>query len=255
MRIVFVGAGNLATRLALELKKRSFLIEQIYSRTIESAKLLANEISCEAIDNVNNISPDADLYIFSLKDEVLPTFLEHMPSNNGIWVHTAGSVPMNIFKDYVSKYGVVYPFQTFSKNRDVDFEKVPFFFEADSPETMNTLKMIFSKLSNIHMELSSEKRKYLHLTGVFACNFVNHMYKISQDILEKENIPFDVILPLIDETALKVHEILPASAQTGPAVRFDKTIMDKHLSMLKDNRLKDIYQLISSDIHESAKNK
>jgi len=251
MKIVFIGAGNLATRLAIELSKHGYNILQVYSRTIESAETLAQKTGSKATNSLNEIDNSADLYIFSVKDSVLSELLDQIPPNNGIWVHTAGSLSINIFKNHNKRYGVVYPFQTFSKTREVNFKQIPFFLEADSPKTLNELKLIFSKISFKQTELSSEKRKYLHLTGVFACNFVNHMYKISSDILEKEGIPFDSILPLIDETASKVHLISPKEAQTGPAIRFDENVINKHLELIDNERIKDIYMLISKDIHET----
>lgn len=253
MKIVFVGAGNLATNLAVELKKHSFSIIQIYSRTIDSAKLLADEIGCEAITSIKDIKGDADLYIFSVKDDALLSLLEQMPKNNGIWVHTAGCVPMDVFVGYHNKYGVIYPFQTFSKMRKVDFSKIPFFIESNTNQTLNVLYKIVREISEKVIDLSSDKRKYLHLTGVFACNFVNHLYRISEDILEKQGIPFDLVLPLIEETASKVKSLTPREAQTGPAIRFDKNIMDKHLLLISDEKRKEIYRLMSEDIHIANK--
>ena len=255
MRVVFVGAGNLATNLALEFKKNNFTIEQIYSHTIKSATLLAGLVNCEATNDVAEIIPDADLYIFSVKDNVLSGLLKQIPANNGIWIHTAGSVPVDVFEGHVRNYGVVYPLQTFSKTRRVDFKVIPLFMEASAPGILKKLKSIFSVVSNVQIDLSSEKRKYLHLTAVFACNFVNRMYAVSEEILKKEDIPFEVMLPLIDETAAKIHVMSPGTAQTGPAIRFDKDIINRHLSMLDNDRLKVIYQLISEDIHGTNKHK
>ena len=251
MKIVFIGAGNLATCLALEMNRHAYNTVQVYSRTMESARLLAGKINARPINDFKEIDSSADLYIFSVKDSILPGLLQQMPSNNGIWIHTAGSVPINIFEKYSDRYGVVYPFQTFSKDREIDFGNIPFFMEANGPETFDSLKEIFGKISRNITELSSEKRKYLHLTGVFACNFVNHMYRISSDILEKEGIPFESVLPLIEETASKIHSMTPEEAQTGPAIRFDENIIKEHIFLLDDEHRKEIYALISKDIHET----
>lgn len=251
MKIVFIGAGNLATNLALELIKHSYIISQVYSRTIESAQILAQLIDSKATNNTSKIENDADLYIFSIKDSALEDLLQDIPSNNGIWVHTSGSIPMGIFEKYNKNFGVIYPFQTFSKQRRVEFSNIPVFIEANTEENYNKLYNIFSHISGKVSQLSSDKRKYIHLTGVFACNFVNHLYHISSDILKKENIPFDIVLPLIDETASKVHDMSPKDAQTGPAIRYDKNIIDKHLSLIEDSRTKEIYRLMSEDIHKA----
>lgn len=253
MKIVFIGAGNLATNLALELKNKSHNILQIYSRTIESAQILADKTSAKAINKIEDVRDDADLYIFSVKDSALLSLIENIPSNRGIWLHTAGSIPLSIFENIHDNYGVLYPFQTFSKSRKVDFTNVPIFIEANSVEILSILKDLSQQISNTIIELSSDKRKYIHLTGVFACNFVNHMYRISKDILEEQNIPFDVLYPLIEETTSKIHSMSPEDAQTGPAIRYDKNVIDRHLLLISDESRKEIYKIMSQDIYKSNK--
>lgn len=253
MKVVFIGAGNLATNLALEIKKHSLDIVQVYSRTITSAQTLATELQCDYTNRITEVTKDADLYIFSVKDSALEPLLKQMPENDGIWVHTAGSLPLNVFEKYTSRYGVVYPFQTFSKHRKVDFSKIPIFIEANTEETYALLKETFALISDTIKPLDSDKRKYVHLTGVFACNFVNHLYRISSEILKDQDIPFDMLLPLIDETAAKIHSLSPQKAQTGPAIRFDENVIDKHLSLIENPQWKEIYKLLSKDIHEVNK--
>ena len=214
--VVFLGAGNLATNLAKALYRKGFRIMQVYSRTEESARTLANEVEAEYITDLKGVSNEARLYIISLKDAA---FVELLPQitdgkQHALLVHTAGSIPMNIWEGHAERYGVFYPMQTFSK--------------ADS-----------------------EQRRSLHLAAVFTCNFTNHMYALAAELLEKYHLPFDVMLPLIDETARKVHELAPRDAQTGPAVRYDENVMNKHLSMLADSQaLQEIYKLMSKSIHE-----
>lgn len=254
MNIVFIGAGKLATSLALALYQQSHQILQVYSRTLESATKLASKIQSKATNDLSKIM-NADLYIFSVKDSALSDILAKIPSNNGFWIHTAGSLSIDIFKEYTSRYGVLYPLQTFSENRTVTFSEVPIFVEANTPDNENILIEISKGISNKVYKLSSKKRKYLHLTGVFACNFVNQMYAISEDILKQQDIPFEVLLPLIDETAAKVHSLAPKDAQTGPAIRFDENIINKHISLIENPKLKEIYQLISEYIHETNNTK
>lgn len=141
--------------------------------------------------------------------------------------------------------------QTFSKQREVDFREVPFFIEAKRPEDAELLKAVAGTLSDKVYEADSEQRRSLHLAAVFTCNFTNHMYALAAELLEKYHLPFDVMLPLIDETARKVHELAPRDAQTGPAVRYDENVMNKHLSMLAGSQaLQEIYKLMSKSIHE-----
>lgn len=141
--------------------------------------------------------------------------------------------------------------QTFSKQREVNFEEVPFFVEANSQEDAELLKAIAGTLSEKVYEVTSEQRKSLHLAAVFTCNFTNHMYALAAELLDKYHLPFEVMLPLIDETARKVHELAPHDAQTGPAVRYDENVINHHLTMLEDTpKLQEIYKLISKSIHE-----
>lgn len=255
MKIIFIGAGNVATHLATELYKQQHSILQIYSRTSISAEVLAQKVDAEPITNIRTISPDADIYIFSVKDSILQELISQLPENKGIYIHTAGSLSINIFEGYAKSYGIFYPFQTFSKNREIEWENIPIFIEASDQDTLNRIKSIAEGVTQKVIELSSEKRKYLHLTGVFACNFVNYMYTISEDILAEIDLPFDVVLPLIEETCQKVHSLNPIEAQTGPAIRFDKNIIDKHLSLIHDKKVNDIYRLISEKIYETHKDK
>lgn len=161
---------------------------------------------------------------------------------------------MELWKGLTPRYGVLYPMQTFSKQRDVDFSALPFFIEASSPAELNLLRAVASALSSKVYEATSDQRRHLHLAAVFACNFVNHMYALSAQILEKHGIPFDVMLPLTDETARKIHELSPMQAQTGPAVRYDINVIDKHMEMLAEEKtLHELYKSISESIHSLHK--
>jgi putative pyrroline-5-carboxylate reductase len=251
--IVFIGAGNLATNLAKALYYKGFRIVQVYSRTEESARALAEQVEAGYTTDLQEISKEARLYIVSLKDaafvELLPQITEG--KQDALLVHTAGSIPMSVWEKYAERYGVFYPMQTFSKQREVNFREIPFFVEAKRPEDVELLKAIAATLSDNVYEITSEQRKSLHLAAVFICNFTNHMYALAADLLEKYNLPFDVMLPLIDETARKVHELTPHEAQTGPAVRYDENVISNHLAMLADSpALQEIYKLMSKSIHE-----
>ena len=251
--VVFIGAGNLATNLAKALYYKGFRIVQVYSRTEESARTLAQAVEAAYTTDLSSVAADARLYIVSLKDAAFVQLLPEIVAGkeNALWVHTAGSIPMDVWAGKVNRYGVFYPMQTFSKQREVSFQEVPFFVEAKRPEDVELLKAVAATLSEKVYEASSEQRKSLHLAAVFICNFTNHMYALAADLLEKYNLPFDVMLPLIDETARKVHELAPRDAQTGPAVRYDENVMNNHLAMLVDSpALQEIYKLMSKSIHE-----
>ena len=251
-KIVLIGAGNVATHLGIALKNEGFSIIQVYSYTLDSAKTLGEKLEADYTNNINSINEKADIYIFSIKDSALPEILKKFPKTKGIFIHTAGSLPADVFKGFAKHYGVLYPLQTFSKNRDIVFREIPLFVEASDQKTEETIKKIAEKLSLKVIYLPSEKRSHLHLAAVFACNFVNHLYKLGTDILEEQKLDWNLLLPLIQETASKVETLHPKDAQTGPAVRYDKNIIRKHLEMLKDEPEKqELYRLLSDSIYHS----
>lgn len=250
--IVFIGAGNLATNLAKALYQKGFRIVQIYSRTEESATALAQAVEAESTTDLSTVVEDAQLYIVSLKDAPFVQLLPEIVAGKrkGLWVHTAGSIPMNVWEGQVERYGVFYPMQTFSKQREVDFRDIPIFVESHLAEDTHFLKEIAAALSERVYEATSEQRKSLHLAAVFTCNFTNHMYALAAELLKKYELPFEVMLPLIDETARKVHEVEPRAAQTGPAIRYDENVINGHLQMLADEpEMQELYRLISGSIH------
>lgn len=252
LNIVLVGAGNLATNLGKSLHREGCRVTQVFSRTDESARELSGLVGATYTTDLNTLSNDADLYIVSLKDSA---FIELLPKiiagrEQSLFVHTAGSIPMDIWKGKVENYGVFYPMQTFSKQREVSFAEIPFFLEAVNEETLSLLKKLAGIISRKVYEATSEQRSYLHLSAVFACNFTNHMYALSERLLKKHNLPFEVMLPLIDETARKVHQLSPGEAQTGPAIRYDRPIIDKHLELLSSEpEIRELYEIITKSIY------
>ncbi|MBQ8360317.1 MAG: DUF2520 domain-containing protein [Bacteroidaceae bacterium] len=258
MKIVLIGAGNLATNLGRALTAAGHPIEMVYSRTEESAVCLASRLGCRATSSLDKVAEDAGLYIVALKDSVLTEVLPRLLTparRQALWVHTAGSVPMDIWREYgASRYGVFYPLQTFSKEREVDFAEVPFFLEASGRMEMDILRQLAGTMSRHIHEADSVQRKALHLAAVFVCNFTNAMYAAGARLLEEQGIGFETMLPLIDETARKVHSLHPAVAQTGPAVRYDQGVMGSHLEALSSHPLyRDVYALVSRMIHETCK--
>jgi len=252
--VTFIGAGNLATQLALCLHKKGIRIIQVFSRTEEAASELALKVGALSCSQLSEIRPEADVYIFALKDTVLEEVASKMPHNKGLWVHTSGSMPMNLFAPYKESYGVLYPLQTFSKTKEVDFSLIPFFLEGSNEKVLDNLERMVNILSPFIYWVDSEKRKRLHLAAVFACNFTNHLYSIADEIIRETGIPFSVLLPLIQETAAKVQELSPLEAQTGPAVRYDQNIINRQIEMLKDHpEFQEIYRLLSQSIFHLQK--
>lgn len=253
MKITLIGAGNVASHMAERLFSAGCIISQVYSRTIDSASRLAQRVNATAINDISRISEESDFYIFAVKDSILEDLIAQIPHSNGVWIHTAGSMPLSIFADKVKHYGVIYPLQTFSKSKAIEWNNIPLFIEYSDKESQKGIECISKKLSDKIYPLSTEQRKYIHLSGVFACNFVNHMYELANKIVNRVDLPFEILLPLIDETCNKVHSLSPQEAQTGPAIRFDENVMNKHLSLLESEKEKELYRRISQSIYDSHK--
>ncbi|WP_321426858.1 Rossmann-like and DUF2520 domain-containing protein [uncultured Bacteroides sp.] len=252
-KIVFIGAGNLATNLAKAFCDKHIKIDQIYSRTELSAKTLADAVEADYTTTLEDIVNDADIYIVSLKDDALTELMPKIivGKEKALMAHTSGSLPLDIWPDSIKRKGVFYPLQTFSKQRIVDFRNIHTFVESNNPADLNLLKQLAGCVTDEVTELSSEKRRQIHLAAVFACNFTNHMYALAEKLLKKYDLPFDYMLPLIEETERKAHVLSPKEAQTGPAVRYDERIINKHLDLLADEpEMQQIYQLISKSIHK-----
>ncbi|MDD6378741.1 MAG: DUF2520 domain-containing protein [Prevotella sp.] len=255
MRIVMIGAGNLATNLGKALQNAGHDIVQVYSRTWEHAQQLATIIGGAATDDLDSIVDTADVYIFSLKDSALGDVVPKVSKGKAekLMIHTAGSMPMSCFEGMAVHYGVLYPMQTFSKQREVDFRSIPCFIEGNDSLAKQNIRALAESISGRVYEMSSDDRRFLHLAAVWACNFTNHCYEVSAEILRKHDVPFDVMLPLIDETAAKVHGMEPIDAQTGPAVRFDDNVIRAQAALMRDNPiLKDLYERMSMSIHLAA---
>ena len=254
MKIVIIGSGNLATHLSLALKTAGETMIQVFSRTEHHASELAGKLGCSYCDHIDEIDKNADLYILSIKDdaisEIAATICQNRP--DAVFIHTAGSVPMDVFKPYARRYGVLYPMQTFSKHRQVDFHPIPCFIEGSDEQTQQLIHALAERISDKVVEADSAKRRKLHLAAVLACNLTNHCYRLAERVLQEAQIDWQLFLPLIDETAKKVSEMSPKDAQTGPMVRYDVNVMNRQLELLPDERTRQIYRLMAESIHEDA---
>lgn len=228
-RTVLIGAGNVAT----------FLKANICS-PFELTCVGGRQRTCP-------IPQDADLYIISVSDRAISSVAQELMDVEGLVVHTAGSVPMDVLSS--KRRGVFYPLQTLSKKRRIPASRVPFYIEVSQEKDIELLQMLAESMGSKAEQMDSERRKYLHLAAVFCCNFVNRLYGITDDLLAEHNIPFSAMLPLIQETADKVKELTPHQAQTGPAVRWDEAVMEQQMALLNDEQ-KQLYQLLSKSIHD-----
>lgn len=264
MKIVFLGSGNVATHLSQALN-RSTLNEvvQVYSPTAENARSLAGKLSCGYCTDINDVDVNAEIYVCSVKDSVQQQVwmeLKRRFVDSGIdvadriVVHTAGALAMDGedgLSSVFSNCGVVYPVQSFSKQRAVDLSHTPFLIEATIPSTLEKLRELVATVSDRCYDATTKQRNALHPAAVFASNFANHMYAIANRLMEKNGLPFEILIPLIQETAQKVMEVTPVAAQTGPAVRGDEVVMRKQKNglMADGNDIElEIYRLVSQNI-------
>lgn len=249
--IVFIGAGNVANILAPAFVNAGIGVSQVYSRKMENAEYLAKKIEAEPVSMIGDIRDNADLYIFSVSDSAIISILRQKNWQGKFLVHTAGSVPSDIFSPFTNKYGVIYPFQTFTKGRNIQVAETPFFIEASGNNEINMLVQLVNKISQKCIAITSQQREKIHLAGVFANNFSNFMFTISAEILKAENLPIEFIKPLIEETFRKAMEIDPSKAQTGPAIRDNIEIIQKHKELLGQHPdWQKIYTFVSESIQK-----
>lgn len=231
MNLALVGRGRVATHLMKALQGAGHRV-----------------VTCGGRDGLKPVGDDVDVVIISVSDDAISAVTERLETgmSEPLVVHTAGSVPMDILP--YRRRGVLYPMQTFSKEREVNMRRVPFFVDTAVDEDLPVLEGLARSISDVVMPLDGERRKILHLAAVLCCNFTNHLYDLTAGVLQRNDIPFSMMLPLIDETVAKIHTMHPHDAQTGPAVRGDNGVMKSHLDMIDDTYLHDIYELMSKSI-------
>lgn len=251
LKIGVIGAGNLATQLSFALQSAGYEIAQVFSRTERSAQTLGEKLQTKYTNQTSSLTNDADMYIVALSDSALSEVLPNIDFKNRLVVHCSGSLPLTVLRPFSKNTGVLYPLQTFSKSRNISFKNIPVFVESENLANRELLLQMASSISEKVQILDSEKRKSLHISAVLACNFVNHMYTLAAAYLQQNYIEFDVLHPLIRETAQKAIDMPPYRAQTGPAVRFDENIINDHLERLNDfPGLQELYNSISKSIFE-----
>ena len=231
MNIVIIGQGNVATNLDYAFRKKGIACQMVSSR--------------EGLDQL----PQANVYIYAVRDEALPSVVKQVVGvGKSLHLHTSGTMPITVFGDDKPHAGIFYPFQTFSKARLIeDFSTVPVFFEARGIDDISAVYSLSLTITSHVYEATQHDRERLHVAGVFTNNFTNLMYTMAAELLQNTHIPFKALLPLIDETAAKVHTLSPRDAQTGPARRGDENVMNHHLELLNDEQ-RQVYQLLSDAI-------
>lgn len=251
MRVSIIGSGNVATHLANACVANNIELINVYSKSFQNAKSLAETCHAKAVSSLSELSSDVDFIIVSINDDALPELAEQLADLNIPIVHTAGSTAMNVFAS-AQHFGVLYPLQTFSKSKEIDIAQVPFLIEANSENLNQLLVQFCTSIRAKFYQANSEQRLNLHIAAVFACNFSNHMYSIAEQLMTQYQLPFDLLKPLILETAHKIEKLSPIQAQTGPAKRHDVLTIQKHLEALSQNsELFDLYKSISEGIEKN----
>jgi predicted short-subunit dehydrogenase-like oxidoreductase (DUF2520 family) len=248
IKISIIGSGNVAQHLISAFANASGIeLAQAFSRKKGS---LTHLLSDEQIVTDFNALLDADLYIIAVSDDAVSEVSAQLPFSGKLVAHTSGSLPIDTL-DGKNRKAVFYPLQTFSKSKSVNFREIPVCLEAQNPGDFKLLENVAHTISEKTFDIDSTQRKAIHVSAVFVNNFVNHLYKIGSDICHEHQIPFDILKPLIKETAQKVMTLDPKNAQTGPAKRGDQKTIAAHLELLSDENQKNIYQLLTQSIqHE-----
>ncbi len=256
LKIVLVGSGNLAYSLAIAISKSQNQLIQIVSTNFKRGLELSNLTKTEFIPNISNVNTNADLYILAVPDIEISNVAQNLINVRGIVVHTSGSTPVEVLeKICTSDCGVFYPFQTFTYSRALNYSDIPVCIEAKSNSTFELLRSFAFALGAKPIRMDSETRKWLHLSGVFACNFVNHMLSVSYILAQENDIDVALLKPLIFETVNKALEDNPFESQTGPALRGDTGTLKRHYAMLGqlDEELRDLYISLSTSIERLHK--
>lgn len=245
IRVCFLGFGNVNYHLCKAfVTAESVSVIQVYNRSkIDSVSFLKDIAITTKLSELK----EADVYILGIPDNSIAPFSEAIPLKNKLVIHTSGGVSMQELSDNNRK-GVLWPLQTFSKNKEVNFNTIPFCIEAENASDLELLKRLGNSIAETIVEISSEERATLHLSAVFVNNFVNHLYGVSETILKEKNIDFELLKPLILETATKIETLSPQEAQTGPAKRNDTKTIEKHLHLLEGTPYQELYKILTQAI-------
>jgi len=248
-KIVLIGAGNVSHHIGAQLHASGHSIVQVYSRTISSANSLAKSIEAEAIQKIDAITLNADVYLICVPDYAISSVALKLPKVEGIVAHTSGSTTMEVLNKHHNR-GVFYPLQTFTKTDALNTNKsFPILIEAHNDRSLKELTKIAQNLSTQVEVYSSAQREKIHLSAVMVNNFTNHIMSVVEKYTEKESIDSTLLLPLLEETIKKLSTTKASDIQTGPAIRKDMETIDKHLKMLVDMpNIQSLYHFLSKSI-------
>ena len=253
MKLTFIGAGNVATHLAQAFHQtEEHQVVQVISKTIVSAERLAESVNAPYSTNIFDLNEDTDIIFICVPDGEIDSISTQIKLTGKIVVHTSGATSINVLRGKFEDYGVFYPLQTFTKGVPVSIADVPICIEANQNNIENKLRELAKALSYNVTILTSEQREKLHVAAVFAGNFTNYLYKAAEDIMLEHGLNFNLLKPLIQQTANKINYLTPDEAQTGPAIRNDQETINRHLQILKSSpKYGELYRIISEQIRKS----
>ena len=252
-KITLIGSGNMAWNLGHVLLKHGQIIQQVISKNPAHAKELADKIQAKSSGSIADLDSSSDIILLCVKDEAIAEVAAQINLNRQVVAHCSGSIPMDVLAKTSFCYGVFYPLQTLTKNALKDFMTVPVCVEGNNKEAEEILFTLADSISNLVHRINSTQRLHLHLAAVIANNFTNYLYSAAKEILDEHQLPFDLLKPLILETAKNVQQFPPASVQTGPAKRRDEVVIQKHLALLSAHPdWQRLYQLITEQIQKQS---
>jgi predicted short-subunit dehydrogenase-like oxidoreductase (DUF2520 family) len=256
MKITLIGTGNVAYHLGLRFRENDAILNQIVGRNADKTRAFSIVFQTDATTNFSKIKTDSDVYIIAVNDSAIENVAQKLSQvlDNQLVVHTSGSISSAVLAPFFKNYGSLYPLQTFSVSSIVNFDSVPIFINTTPQYLQDSLEKIALNLSqNVHF-LPDEKRVALHVAAVFVNNFTNHLFQIGKTITDKNDLPFDVLKPLIEQTVVKIQNQEPKAVQTGPAVRGDVNTIKKHLAFLEDYppQYLELYELFSESIPDKS---
>lgn len=261
-RVSLIGAGNVATHLAKALALAGFRIGQVYTPHADTASQFADAVGAMPVTSLSDLDADSDLYIVSVKDvavaQVLDTIAAENPAlTDRLWVHTAGSIPVDVFPTAFSRCGVLYPLQTFSKSVPVDMTQVPFFIEGCNADVEHEIREVAESISDKVYHADSAGRRQLHIAGVLGCNMAMYLWALAADVLDRAGYGFEVLHPLLQATLDKAFTVSPMEGMTGPARRGDTDVLEAHLAELPPG-IASVYKYVNNEIlsrfgHEQLK--
>ena len=252
--IAICGSGNVATHLAQAFYTKGIAIKGIYNRTYKNAVALADKVDARVLESLDDLPEDIDLLILAVPDIAIKDVARQLPAKKPLTVHVSGSTPIDALEAFCEDYGVMYPLQTFTKERTLNYSEIPICVEANNQDNTHKLKQLSETISNDVRLTTSRERLVIHLSAVYASNFVNYMNVIATDLLTREDISRDILFPLIRETMNKLMDNNPADVQTGPAFRGDHGTLQKHIEVLStDIENQKIYRILSEEIQKYFK--